>query len=140
MAAFSDYFEQKIVQWISGTQLPTPTAATFLQLYSQDPTETGSSTGALFSTRYSIASGSTSWTTASGGAGSASGATLSNASAFTITSSATATASATHFTVWDASATGTGNLLFYGALASAKTIGLGDEVKFNIGSLILEVR
>jgi hypothetical protein len=138
MAAFSDYFEQKIVQWISGTQLPTPTASTFLQLYSQDPTEAGSPTGALFSTRYSIASGSTSWTTASGGAGSASGATLSNASAFTITASATATASATHFALFNASASG--DLLFYGQLTTAKTIGLGDEVKFNIGSLILEVR
>lgn len=138
MAAFSNYFEQKIVQWLSGTDLPIPTAATFLQLYSQDPTETGSPTGALFSTRLSIASGGASWTTASGGAGSASGATLSNASAFTITPSATATASATHFTVWDASADG--NLLFYGQLASAKTIALGDEVKFNIGGLTLEVK
>jgi hypothetical protein len=60
--------------------------------------------------------------------GTASG-TLSNASAFTITSSATATASATHFTVWDASASG--NLLFYGQLTTAKTIADGDEVKFN---------
>jgi hypothetical protein len=137
MAAFSDYFEQKIVQWISGTQLPTPTAATFLQLYSQDPTEAGSPTGALYS-RYSIASGGTSWTTASGGAGSASGATLSNASAFTITASATATASATHFALFNASASG--DLLFYGQLSTPKTIALGDEVKFNIGSLILEVR
>ena len=138
MAAFSDYFEQKIVQWLSGTQLPTPGAATFLQLYSQDPTEAGSPTGALFSTRYSIASGGTSWTTASGGAGSASGATLSNASAFTITSSATATASATHFALFDASATG--NLLFYGQLSTSKTIAIGDEVKFNIGNLTLEVK
>lgn len=137
MAAFSDYFEQKIVQWISGTQLPTPTAATFLQLYSQDPTEAGSPTGALYS-RYSVASGATSWTTASGGAGSASGATLSNASAFTITSSATATASATHFALFDASATG--NLLFYGQLSTSKTIAIGDEVKFNIGALTLEVK
>ena len=137
MAAFSDYFEQKIVQWISGTQLPTPTAATFLQLYSQDPTEAGSATGALYA-RYSVASGATSWTTATGGAGSASGATLSNASAFTITSSATATASATHFALFDASATG--NLLFYGQLTTAKTIAVGDEVKFNIGALTLEVK
>ena len=137
MAAFSDYFEQKIVQWISGTQLPTPGAATFLQLYSQDPTEAGSATGALYS-RYSVASGATSWTTASGDAGSASGATLSNASAFTITSSATATASATHFALFDASATG--NLLFYGQLSTSKTIAIGDEVKFNIGNLTLEVK
>ena len=137
MAAFSDYFEQKIVQWISGTQLPTPGSATFLQLYSQDPTEAGSATGALYS-RYSVASGATSWTTATGGAGSASGATLSNASAFTITSSATATASATHFALFT-SATG-GDLLFYGALTTPKTIASGDEVKFNIGALTLEVK
>ena len=137
MAAFSDYFEQKIVQWISGTQLPDPTAATFLQLHSHGPTEAGSPTGALYS-RYSVASGGTSWTTTTGGAGSASGATLSNASAFTNTSSATATASATHFALFDASATG--NLLFYGQLTTAKTIADGDEVKFNIGALTLEVR
>lgn len=137
MAAFSDYFEQKIVQWISGTQLPNPGSATFLQLYSQDPTEAGSATGALYS-RYSVASGATSWTTATGGAGSASGATLSNASAFTITSSATATASATHFALFT-SATG-GDLLFYGALTTPKTIAVGDEVKFNIGALTLEVK
>lgn len=137
MAAFSDYFEQKIVQWISGTQLPAPTSATFLQLFNGDPTETGTSGTALYS-RYSVASGAGSWTTATGGAGSASGATLSNASAFTITSSATASGSATHFALFDASSTG--NLLFYGALTTAKTIASGDEVKFNIGALTLEVK
>ena len=141
MAAFSDYFEQKIVQWLSGTDLPVPTAATFVQLYNGDPLDTGAGGTAIViatAARLSVASGGASWTTATGGAGSASGATLSNASAFTITSSATATASATHFTVWDASASG--NLLFYGALTTAKTIASGDEVKFNIGALTLEVK
>jgi hypothetical protein len=52
-------------------------------------------------------------------------------------SSATATASATHFAVFDASATG--NLLFYGQLTTAKTIADGDEVKFNASALTLTV-
>ncbi len=136
MAAFSDYFEQKIVGWLSGTQLPAPTSATFVQLFNGDPTETGLGGTALF-TRYSAASGAGTWATASGGAGSASGATLQNASAFTIVASATATASATHFAVFDASATG--NLLFYGALSTNKTIASGDEVKFNASALTLTV-
>ena len=67
-----------------------------------------------------------------GGAG-----TITNASAITITPSATATASATHFAVFDASASG--NLLFYGQLTTNKTIASGDEVKFNASALTLTV-
>jgi hypothetical protein len=130
MSAFSNYLEDQITGWIAGTSMTAPTA-TFVQLYSQDPTDTGSPTGALYS-RVSVASGAGSWTRGTNGAG-----TITNASAITITSSATATASATHFGVFDASASG--NLLFYGALTTAKTIASGDEVKFNASALTLTV-
>jgi len=130
MSAFSNYLEDQITGWIAGTSMTAPTA-TFVQLYSQDPTDAGSATGALYS-RVTVASGAGSWTRGTGGAG-----TITNASAITITSSATATASATHFAVFDASATG--NLLFYGALTTAKTIASGDEVKFNASALTLTV-
>lgn len=130
MSAFSNYLEDQITGWIAGTSMTAPTA-TFVQLYSQDPTDAGSATGALYS-RVTVASGAGSWTRGTGGAG-----TITNASAITITSSATATASATHFAVFDASATG--NLLFYGALSTNKTIASGDEVKFNASALTLTV-
>jgi len=130
MSAFSNYLEDQITGWIAGTSMTAPTA-TFVQLYNGDPTDTGSSGTALYS-RVTIASGAGSWTRGTGGAG-----TITNASAITITSSATATASATHFAVFDASATG--NLLFYGALTTAKTIASGDEVKFNASALTLTV-
>jgi hypothetical protein len=109
----------------------TAPTATFVQLYNGDPTDTGSGGTGLYS-RITIASGTGSWTRGTGGNG-----TITNASAFTITSSATATASATHVAVWDASTAG--NLLFFGALSTAKTVASGDEVKFNASALTLTV-
>ena len=134
MAAFSNYLEDQITNWIAGTSMTAPTA-TFVQLYNGNPTDTGlGGTPIVIATaaRTSIASGAGSWTRGTGGNG-----TITNASAFTITTSATATASATHVTVWDASASG--NLLFFGQLTTAKTVASGDEVKFNIAGLTLTV-
>ena len=134
MSAFSNYSEDQITGWIAGTSMTAP-SATFVQLYNGDPLDTGlGGTPIVIATaaRLSVASGTGSWTRGTSAAG-----TITNASAFTITASATATASATHFTVWDASASG--NLLFYGALTTNKTIASGDEVKFNTSSLTLTI-
>ena len=129
MAAFSNYMEDAITAWINGTTFPTAPTNTFVQLYSQDPTDAGSATGALY-TRVTYAAGG--WTRGTGGAG-----TLSNTGIITITSSAASSATASHFAVFDAT-TG-GNLLFYGALSASKSIAVGDEVKFNALQLTLTV-
>jgi len=132
MAAFSDYMEDAITAWINGSPFPTPApTATFVQLYNQSPGDGGSATGALYG-RTSVASGG--WTRGTGGAGS-----LSNTNLITITSSASSAATATHFGVFDASASG--NLIFYGQLtpSAGKVISVGDEVKFNALQLSLVV-
>jgi hypothetical protein len=129
MAAFSNYMEDAITAWINGTTFPAAPTNTYVQLYSQDPTDAGSSTGALF-TRVTYAA--TGWTRGTGGAG-----TLSNTNVITITSSAVSAATASHFAVFDASTSG--NLLFYGALSASKSIAIGDEVKFNALQLTLTV-
>lgn len=132
MAAFSDYMEDAITAWINGTTFPNPApSATFVQLYNQNPGDEGSVTGALYS-RTSVASGG--WTRGTGGAG-----TLSNTEIITITSSASSAATATHFGVFDDSASG--NLIFYGQLtpSAGKVISVGDEVKFNALQLSLTV-
>ena len=132
MAAFSNYMEDAITAWINGSPFPTPApTATFVQLYNQSPGDGGSATGALYS-RTSVASGG--WTRGTGGAGS-----LSNTGIITITSSASSAATATHFGVFDASASG--NLIFYGQLtpSAGKVISVGDEVKFNALQLSLVV-
>ena len=127
--AFSNYLEDQITGWINGTTFDTAPTATFVQLYSQDPTDAGSATGALY-TRISVAAGG--WTRGTGGNG-----TLTNTGVITITSSAASGATATHVAVFDA-ITG-GNMLFAGALAASKTIATGDEVKFNASQLTLTV-
>ena len=121
MAAFSNYMEDQITAWINGTTFAAAPTNTYVQLYSQDPTDAGSATGALY-TRVIYAAGG--WTRGTGGAG-----TLSNTNAITMQSSAGSAATATHFAVFDASTSG--NLLFYGALSASKSIAIGDEVKFN---------
>jgi hypothetical protein len=127
--AFSNYLEDEITGWINGTTFDAAPTSTFVQLYSQSPTEAGSLTGALYS-RVSVAAGG--WTRVT-----SSTATLANTTAITITSSASSAATATDVAVFDASAAG--NMLFYGTLAASKVIAVGDEVKFNASALVLTV-
>ena len=127
--AFSNYLEDEITGWINGTTFDAAPTSTFVQLYSQDPTEAGSATGALYS-RVAVAAGG--WTRVTN-----STATLANTTAITITSSASSAATASHVGVFDTSASG--NMLFYGALAASKIIASGDEVKFNASALVLTV-
>jgi hypothetical protein len=129
MAAFSNYMEDAITAWINGTTFPSAPTNTYVQLYSQDPTDAGSATGALYTRVTYAASG---WTRGTGGAG-----TLSNTNAITMQSSAGSPATASHFAVFDAATSG--NLLFYGALSASKSIAIGDEVKFNALQLTLTV-
>ena len=127
--AFSNYLEDEITGWINGTTFDAAPTSTFIQLYSQDPTESGSATGALY-TRVSVAAGG--WTRGTNGVG-----TLTNTNVITITSSAPSGATATHVAVFDSS-TG-GNMLFYGLLNASKVIAAGNEVKFNASTLVLSV-
>jgi hypothetical protein len=127
--AFSNYLEDEITGWINGTTFDAAPTSTFVQLYSQDPTEAGSPTGALYA-RVAVAAGG--WTRVTSGV-----ASLANTTAITITSSASSAATASHVGVFDTSASG--NMLFYGALAASKVIASGDEVKFNAGALVLTV-
>jgi hypothetical protein len=127
--AFSNYLEDEITGWINGTTFDAAPTSTFVQLYSQSPTEAGSATGALYS-RVAVSAGG--WTRVTN-----STATLANTSAITITSSASSATTATDVAVFDSSASG--NMLFYGALAASKVIAAGDEVKFNASALVLTV-
>jgi hypothetical protein len=127
--AFSNYLEDEITGWINGTTFDAAPTSTFVQLYSQDPTESGSATGALY-TRVAVAAGG--WTRVTSGV-----ASLANTTAITITSSAPSGATATHVAVFDAITSG--NMLFYGALAASKVIATGDEIKFNATTLVLTV-
>jgi len=127
--AFSNYLEDEITGWINGTTFDAAPTSTFIQLYSQNPTESGSATGALY-TRVSVAAGG--WTRGTNGVG-----TLTNTNVITITSNAPSGATVTHVALFDSS-TG-GNMLISGALTSSRIVAIGDEVRFNATSLTLTV-
>ena len=129
MSAFSNYLENEILDWINGQAFPTQPSATWVQLFNGNPGETGTGGTALY-TRVAVASGG--WTTTTGTT-----ATITNTAAIVMNASAATTAYADNFGVFDYS-TG-GNLLFYGQLAVAKNVSIGDEIRFNASSLTLRV-
>jgi hypothetical protein len=136
MSAFSNYLETQIVNWINGSAFAsstTLTGGTWVQLYTQDPTEAGSPTGAVYN-RFNVPANG--WTVGTNGA-TPPATTISNTAQILITNNATQAALVTHVAVFTAS-TG-GEMLFYGALGTQKQVALTDEVRFNIGALTLAV-
>lgn len=137
MAAFSNYMEDQITGWINGSSFaPALTGGTFIQLYTQDPTDAGLHTGAVYPRAQVAANG---WTRGTGGAG-----TLTNTGVITITPSAPSAQTISHFAVFDVVTAGTGNMLFHGPLGSVgspvtKSVAINDEVKFNANQLTLTV-
>lgn len=137
MSAFSNYMEDQITGWINGSAFaPILSGGTFVQLYTQDPTDAGSHTGAYLA-RVNVAANG--WTRGTGGAG-----TLTNTGVITITSSAASAATVSHFAIFDVVTAGAGNMLFSGPLGSVgspvtKSVAAGDEIKFNAGQLTLTV-
>lgn len=132
MAAFSNYLEDSITAWINGTTFPAAPTNTYVQLSTNDPTDTGSGGTTLYP-RVAVAAGG--WTRNSGGAGAG---TISNTAIILVSSGSTGgTKTANHVGVFD-SLTG-GNLLFYGQLQSTLVVNDGDEVRFNAGALQLTI-
>ena len=129
MSAFSNYLENEILDWVNGGAFPTQPSATWVQLFNGSPTEAGGGGTALYS-RIAVAAGG--WTTTTGAT-----ATITNTAAITIATAASSATSADNFGIFDNSTSG--NLLFYGALSTGKSIAIGDEVKFNASSLTIRI-
>lgn len=139
MSAMSDYLENKLVdQLFRGQSAPTTTTL-YVGLFTASPSDSGGGTEVSGNNygRVAVTSSLANWagtqssgsTTASSGTG---GQTSNNESISFGTPSASWN-TVTHFGIFDAS-TG-GNLLFWGALSTSKTINSGDTVNFPAGSL-----
>lgn len=136
MSAFSNYLETQIVNWINGSAFAasaTLSSGTWVQLYTQDPTEAGSPTGAVYN-RFNVPANG--WTVGTNGA-TPPATTITNTAQILITNNAPSAQTITHVAVFTAS-TG-GDMLFYGVLGSSKSVALGDEVRFNATQLTLAV-
>ena len=131
MGSFSNYLEDKLLDQIVGkTDYTMPTC--YIALCTADPTDSG--TGASMSecadsgnyARKSTAGAD--WNASSGGA-------IDNVNAITFNEASGSWGTVSDFAGVDASAHGTGNMLFYGALSVSKAITSGDTPQFAAGDL-----
>lgn len=141
MANFSNYLENKIVDWLKGITMPAAPTSLFIALFSSDPTDANSGTeltDQITATANRIGVANNLWTVVA--ATTTLDAQIKNNAEITITSNSTNTVNklASHFGVYN-SVTG-GELLFHGVLSSTVTIAPGDSVKFAINAITLTVQ
>lgn len=143
MGALSDYLENKIVDHVLRATAYTAPATTYVALLTAAPSDTGGGTevsGTSYA-RVAVTSGTSAWNNTQGntsGASSGTDGTIENAATVSFpTPGAGGWGTASHFGVYDASTAG--NLLFYAALGTSKTINEGDAVSFAAGALSLQI-
>ena len=127
MAALSDYAEKAILDWIMGGATPTRPSARYVALFTAAPNDAGG--GTEVSTG-SYARQAATWDAATSGTG-----VTANADAQSFTASGASWGSITHVAVFDAATTG--NLLWHGAITTARTVNDGDTITFAIGAIDL---
>lgn len=144
MAAMSDYLENKLIDQIFRGQAYSFPATLYVGLLTAAPSDTGGGTevtGGSYA-RASVTSSLANWagtqaaasTTASSGT---SGST-SNNGAITFPAPTANWGSITHFGIYDASTAG--NLLFWGALTTSKTVNNGDAAPaFSAAALSIQI-
>jgi hypothetical protein len=141
MAAFSNYLENNLVDFLMRGQSFTPGTARYVALYTAAPNDAGGGTevtGGSYA-RAQLDASATNWanTQASGsGASTGTGGVTSNSATITFPAPSANWGAITHFGVLDASSSG--NLLFHGALTTGKTVNNGDPAPtFPAGSLVI---
>lgn len=146
MSAFSNSLELKIVNWLKGTTMDAAPTNTYVYFYSALGADTvaggGDNGGTIISTINPISIAAADWTvTQNLEDGSGTYTKLSNSAAVTaaVDAGQSGTVTVVGFGVYSTnSSPGASNLLWYGATPS-KTLAANDELKFNIGSLALQV-
>lgn len=125
MASLSDFSENLLLDWMMTAGAATRPTAWHLALFTAAPTDAGGGT--------EVSTGG--YARAAIAFGAASGGTTSNTGAITFTATGASWGSITHIGIFDASTAG--NLLWHGAMTTARTIGDGDSLEFAIGAVDL---
>ena len=129
MAALSDYSEKLILDYLMTTGSATRPTNWYVALYTSAPSDSGGGTE-LSGSGY--AREAVTFAAATSGTG-----TTSNSGAVVFTADGGDWGSVTHMGIHDA--TSSGNLLWHGALAAAKTVLDGDSLEFAVGNIDLTV-
>jgi hypothetical protein len=143
MGAKSDYLENKIIDWLFRGQTYTPPATIYVGLLTSAPTDAGGGTevsGGSYA-RVGVASSLTNWAGTQGAgtttASSGTSGTTSNNAAITFPAPTANWGVVSHFALYDAASGG--NMLYYAALTTPKTINNGDAApSFAAGQLSVQ--
>lgn len=144
MAALSDYLENKLIDWLLRGQTFTPPATTYVGLLTAGASDTGGGTevtGGAYA-RVAVSSTLAAWAGTQGAtttvASTGTTATTSNNAAITYPTPTANWGSIVGMGVYDAATAG--NLLFYAALSTPKTVNNGDGAPaFPISALSLQL-
>lgn len=128
MAGISTYNEKAMLDWNLGGAAPTRPANWAIAISPGAPT---SVSGSEFATGSGITRQAGTFVAAASPAGSASN---SNAMTFGPVS---AGCTVSGLSIWDTTVAATGNMLWYGNLATARTLGAGDSLVINAGQLVI---
>lgn len=127
--AKSNYLERKILDHALGTTTYTKPSAVYVSLHTANPADDASGAEVSGGSYARQAATFSAATTDGGGAS-----TAITSAALNWTNLPTATV--THVGIYDAATSG--NLLYYGALSSSKSITSGDNFTINTGSLVVQ--
>lgn len=129
----TNYLENAVVDHVLGTASLSSPADVYLALFTADPGEAGAQTNEVDAGEAGVgyAREVITFDAASGGS-----AANSNAPAFGPCTT-TPWGTVTHIGLMDAAGIGDGNMLYYGPLTVSKTIGVGDDLSFAIGAVVV---
>jgi hypothetical protein len=128
MAGIAAYMQKAMLDWSLGGAIPTRPANWSVGLALGAPS---SVSGSEIGTGSGLSRATCPFPGASSPAGSAS-----NSSAMTF-GPALSSAAITGIQVWDTTAAAAGNMLYYGTLATARTLASGDSLVIAVGSLVI---
>ena len=132
MGAASNYLENKVLDHVlTSTAYTQPSR--YLALFTSDPGETGSLAGEV-----STSGGSLYARQAVTFAAASSGTSATNATV-TFPTAGASWGTISHVAVVDGSTAGSGNVLFYGAVTTSKTIDSGDTFQVTSGNLTVSL-
>jgi len=125
----TDYLESRILDRVlknNAQFIYTFPATVYVALFTADPTEAGLLTNEV--TGGSYARQPITWGTIAAGS-------VSNSVAVSFPTASGSWGTVTHMAIMDALTSG--NALYYGSLGTSKTVGIGDDVSFAIGTLTI---
>ena len=129
MAALTDHAENLLLNFLMTTGTATRPTNWYVALFTSAPNDAGGGTE-VSGNGYSRQS--VSWDTASG-----TGGTTANSGAVSFTASGSGFGTVTHIGIFDASSSG--NLLWHGAMDTAKSVASGDVLQFAAGAIDLTI-